>query len=130
MPNVSTPPTPKQGEPPHGHRPAVFPEPALSRRSLELTPQERHDRHRLASIGRTPVLERTTTDLAFEDAFEIGQSYPNDVVDAVAGLLAGMRAAERQAGREIADDLAGALRSLRPNVAAAIRDALRRGVEL
>lgn len=107
-----------------------FPRPALSRPSLRLTPAERRDRDRLERIGGTPVLERTPADLVFEDAFDIGEAYPSAVVDAIAGLIAGVRAAERTAGRAIASALRVETAELRPPVAAAVREALRPGVEL
>lgn len=122
-----------------GVRPAVaqrlFGAPALARRPPQpsagrrLTAAERHDEARLARIGRTPVLERTAADFAFEDAFDLGEGYPAAVADAIAGLLAGVRAAERRAGRDLIPSFRVETARLRPSVADAVRLALRRGLE-
>ena len=110
--------------------PGFFPPPALRRgRALHLSAIERRDLARLEAIGRTPVLDRTPADLAFEDAFEIGAGWPTAVADGIAGLLAGHRAAERRAGHPIPLRLSVDTASLDTNTAAVVRRALRRGVE-
>ena len=98
-------------------------------RALHLSAIERRDLARLEAIGRTPVLERTPADLAFEDAFEIGAGWPTAVADAIAGLLAGHRSAERQAGRPILLSLSVDTAELDTNTAAVVRRTLQSGVQ-
>ena len=127
MAKIDVSPAPTQGATP---APAgIFPEPAIPRRSLRLSPAERQARARLERIGRTPVLERSDADLAFEEGYQLGEALPGAVADAIEGLLAGVRAAERRSGREILMALRVETRGLQPRTAAAVRDALRRGVE-
>ncbi|MGB3544946.1 hypothetical protein [Rubrivirga sp.] len=96
-------------------------------RSLSLSPPERRDLARLDAIGRTPVLDRTPDDHAFEDAFEIASGWPSAVGAAIEGLLAGHRAAERRAGHPIALCLSVDSSELDTETAADVRAAIVRG---
>lgn len=106
-----------------------FDPPALRRgRALHLSAIERRDLARLGAIGRTPVLDRTAADLAFEDAFEIGALRPTAIGDAIEGLFAGLRDAERRAGYPSDICLSVDTSDLSPTTAASVRAAIVRGV--